>query len=135
MGRSGRAAAPAVSERLAACPLPFHVVVLGLGSDGHTLSWIPEAAGLETGLTPTGPLTAAITAHPSAVTGPHTERLTLTRTAFEGARFMAFLIHGQEKAGVLAEAQLPGSVTAMSVQALIRDPEINLQAYAAPTPA
>jgi|TARA_R110000868_G_scaffold2384_5_gene17646 6-phosphogluconolactonase len=130
-----RAAAPAVSERLATCPLPFDVVVLGMGSDGHTLSWFPEASGLDAALEAQGPLAAPISAHPSAVTGAHPERLTLTRAALEGARFVALLIHGQEKASVLAEAQSPGAVTAMPVRALIRDPAIDLQVYAAPAPA
>jgi 6-phosphogluconolactonase len=129
-----RDAAQPVSKGLLNCPLPFDVVVLGMGNDGHTLSWFPDAMGLEAALEPDGPLAAAITARPSAVTGPHTERLTLTRAALERAGLVALLIHGDQKRAVLEHARAPGPVWAMPIRALIRDASLKLCVYSVPSP-
>ena len=122
-------AAMAVSDRLAHVVTPFDAVVLGMGADGHTLSWFPEASGLSQALSAEAPLACAVTAIRSEVTGRFTERMTLTRAALHGARFLALLISGEEKRAAWRVASGPGPVEAMPVRALMRDPTLDLQTY------
>ena len=87
---------------------PFDVVVLGMGADGHTASFFPDAAELETLLDPhTQRLVAAVNA-PSA----GEPRLTLTLPPIASARFLALHIEGAEKktaldAALAAKSRLP----------------------------
>ncbi|MCH8491053.1 MAG: 6-phosphogluconolactonase, partial [Oceanicaulis sp.] len=64
----------ATETRLAALPWPADCAVLGMGDDGHTLSWFPHAQGLDAALAEDGAIAAAIAARPSPVTGSLTER-------------------------------------------------------------
>lgn len=134
VGLKTPAASPAeglaeIQDRLHGAPLPFDAVVLGMGADGHTLSWFPEAEGLDAALDPSGELAAAVTAQRSDITGPFTDRATLTLAALQGAKFCALLISGEDKRRVWRDAAGPGRVNAMPVRALMRDPGLDLQTY------
>lgn len=118
-----------IEDRLSGAPWPFDAVVLGMGGDGHTLSWFPDAEGLDAALDPEGALAAAVTAQRSDVTGPFTERATLTLAALQGAKFCALLISGEDKRSVWRAAAGPGRVNTMPVRALMRDPGLDLQTY------
>ena len=111
---------------------PFDAVLLGMGTDGHTASWFPHAQGLEGALSQTGTRVAAIEANRSEITGPFTQRVTLTRLALAGAREIHVLLSGADKREAWDEAMGPGEIEDMPIRALLRDPEIALRAHWAP---
>jgi len=84
---------------------PLEVVVLGMGNDGHTASFFPDARELD----------ALLDADSAALVLPvHAEsagedRLTLTLPVITSARFIALHIEGAEKVATLEKALAPGS--------------------------
>ena len=69
----------------------FDVVLLGLGENGHTASLFPNTAALSETLAWVAPVTE----------GVPQPRLTLTYPAIACSKFVAFLVAGAGKAGVL----------------------------------
>ncbi len=101
-------AADTAGERLSRLPLPLDAVVLGMGTDGHTASFFPDAGNLESLLDPSA---EAIVMPVHAASGGE-PRLTLTLARIVEAGFVALHIEGAEKRRVLeaaleAEAHLP----------------------------
>jgi 6-phosphogluconolactonase len=78
-------------------------VVLGMGTDGHTASFFPDAANLDALLDTEQPR-RVVAAHAPSAGEP---RLTLTLPVLTGARFLALHIEGQEKKAVLEAALAP----------------------------
>ena len=103
-------------QKLYKVPLPFDVLILGMGGDGHTASLFPGAEKLslatdmDLGQTCMGiaPLTA-----------PH-ERMTLTLPAILDSRQIFLHITGQEKNDVLQKAQAEGPVEEMPIRYILR---------------
>ncbi len=85
---------------LGAVPLPLDCVVLGMGGDGHTASWFPEASNLAELIDPANPAPLGIC---DPVTAPH-QRITLTLPLVLAAGEIILHITGEEKRAVLAEA-------------------------------
>ena len=96
---------------------PAHVIdvlILGMGTDGHTLSWFPNAKGLTAATDPKNPLAVApIEAAKSKVTGKITERMTLTYPAVAGARYILLLLSGDRKKTVFEANDPAHPVTLM----------------------
>lgn len=88
---------------LALLGLTLDAVVLGMGTDGHTASFFPDAANLDA-LLDTGQPRRVVAAHSPSAGEP---RLTLTLPVLTGARFLALHIEGQEKKAVLEAALAP----------------------------
>ena len=87
-------------EKLAAVHSPFTVVVLGMGSDGHTASWFPQAENLQQLLsTESGERLMAV----EPVTAPH-QRITLTLPAVCDSLEIALHITGEDKRAVFESA-------------------------------
>ena len=96
---------------------PAHVIdvlILGMGQDGHTLSWFANAKGLDAALDPAATLSvAAIKAQKSKVTGEITERMTLTYPAVARARSILLLMSGDRKKSVFEAANPAHPVSSM----------------------
>lgn len=104
------AAAGAAARALARLPLPLDVAILGMGTDGHTASFFPDAGNLGALLDPASPELVLPVHAPSA----GEPRLTLSLPRLLEARFVALHIEGQEKQTVLDEALRPGSTLPIS---------------------
>ena len=105
-----------VETRLATVPRPLDVVVLGMGTDGHTASFFPGGDRLAEALDPAGHRTALPMRAPDA--GEPRITLTLPLIAEAGAVYLH--IEGRDKAAVLALAQQAGPVEAMPLRAVLR---------------
>ncbi len=103
----GKSAAEAVEQRaaeFAEIKLPLDVVILGMGADGHSLSWFPEADGLIEATDPSNDkLIAAVMANRSEVTGDELERMTLTYKAVANAKNVILMITGEDKLKVFED--------------------------------
>lgn len=77
--------------------MPFDVVMLGMGEDGHIASLIPGDPGLEEALT-TADLLRTV---PAGLGNPPLARITLTLSALLNARAIFLLIAGEAKREVI----------------------------------
>lgn len=114
-------------------PRPYDVCVLGMGNDGHTASFFPYAEGLDEALDPkSDKLCKAVTAKQSAVTGAHTERMTLTLAAILQAKEIKLLITGEEKLKVYRQALLGDDEHEMPVRSILKQGLKPVTVYWAP---
>ena len=97
-------AAKADTDALAGLKLPFDVVVLGMGADGHTASFFPGGNNLEAALDKTA-APAIITMEAEGAGEP---RLTFNFTALADARLLVLHIEGVEKKAVIDKALMQG---------------------------
>lgn len=91
-------------KNLAHVPRPFTSVILGMGGDGHSASWFPQAENLQTMLDPDADIDLAAV---DPVTAPH-QRITLTLSAVLDCRQLHLEIAGSEKRQVLQSALANG---------------------------
>jgi 6-phosphogluconolactonase len=122
---SAEAAAERADAEIDRIGLPLDAVVLGMGPDGHTASFFPDATTLPE-------LLAA--KNTSLVSAVHTvegleERITLTMPPIIGAGFLALHIEGDEKRKVLASV-LGGKK--LPIGAVIENAERPVQVFWAP---
>lgn len=106
--------------------LPLDAVVLGMGTDGHTASFFPDADTLSALLDPAAKANV-LPAHTQSGVEP---RLTLTLARIVEAGFVALHIEGQEKRAVL-EAAL-GAQKHLPVRAVFDHATTPIEIYWAP---
>ncbi|MCP4126962.1 MAG: 6-phosphogluconolactonase [Gammaproteobacteria bacterium] len=94
----GAEQAAAHYQEIVADALPFDLVLLGMGEDGHTASLFPDQSA------PDGQLVCAVHNAPK----PPPERVTLTQKALVSSRKILFLITGETKRSAV-NAWLNGS--------------------------
>jgi 6-phosphogluconolactonase len=80
--------------------MPFDLVMLGMGEDGHIASLIPGDPGLEDGLNTVELLRDV----PAGLGSPPLARITLTLTAILNSRAIFLLIAGEPKREVISRA-------------------------------
>jgi len=98
-----------VEARLNDFATPFDVCVMGMGTDGHTASWFPNASGLNEALSSENNNTLCyVNAVGCCVAGDHTDRISLTLSAVLAARHILLFIPGEQKRAVFdAAAEKP----------------------------
>jgi len=99
---------------------PASMVLLGMGTDGHTASWFPGAANLKDAMSNSEQVLVAIDAAGCAVAGEITDRLTLTRHAIGQSKEGVLMIFGEEKRGVLLKA-MSAPVEEAPIRAAVED--------------
>lgn len=109
------AAASSLQEQIRSEFIPFDVVVLGMGSDGHTASLFPSRPELAELLRPDSEVLCGVAEAP---TEPAT-RLTLSLSAIASAAHCYLHIEGSEKLNVYQNALSGDDFTAMPIRALI----------------
>ena len=102
-------------QQLQTIPMPFDVVILGMGGDGHTASLFPGAQKLKAA---TNMLSDTICMGIAPLTAPH-ERMTLTLPAILNSRHMILHITGQEKKNVLENAQKDGPLEEFPIRFIL----------------
>jgi len=107
-------------------PMPMDVVVLGMGTDGHTASFFPDAKNLQSALSNPGPAIA--------ISAPKTQeqRITLTLPVILQAKNLFLHIEGEEKQQSLQMARSGNDINEMPVRSVLEQKQTNLKIYWCP---
>ncbi len=125
---SAEEAARIASADTASLGHPFDVVILGMGTDGHTASFFPGGSRLAEAIsaaTPRGVITME-------AAGAGETRLTFTFTSLQDARLLVLHIEGEGKKDVLAAAEADGLEADMPIRAVLRRAATPVDIYWAP---
>lgn len=108
--------------------LPFDVITLGMGTDGHTASFFPEGDNLDAATSPNA------TSYFISMQAPGADepRITMTLPVIASASNLFLHIEGDEKRKVFEQACLDGPVNALPIRHVLRHPQVKLHVYWAP---
>ncbi len=125
---SARAGEDSCTAALSSIPLPFDVLILGMGNDGHTASLFPGADRLSEAVAlDSGKLCMAI----SPPVTPH-ERMSLTLPAILNAREIILHISGKEKQATYTKACLHEPAEEMPIRYILTQAQAPVTVYWAP---
>ncbi|MGY6709375.1 MAG: 6-phosphogluconolactonase [Rhizobiaceae bacterium] len=113
---------------LARLPAPLDVVVLGMGTDGHTASFFADAEGFDLLTAPACPVPLL----PVKARSAGEPRLTLTLPVLAQARDLVLHIEGAEKEMVLARALAGAAASELPIRAILDHTVAPLQIFHAP---
>lgn len=114
---------PRCEAMLRSLPLPFDIVLLGMGDDGHTASLFPRAPELAHGLA-----TDALCVAATATAAPR-ERMTLTLAGLLQSRLLILQLGGEAKRAVYRQALADGPVEDMPIRAIIRQDQVPVEVW------
>jgi 6-phosphogluconolactonase len=117
-----------VTARIAALPLPFAAVVLGMGDDGHTASFFPGGDRLAQALDPAAGQLLETMRAPAA----GEPRITLTLPVLLAADTLCLHTEGAGKQRVLEAALVCGPVEAMPIRAVLTRSERPVEIFWCP---
>ncbi len=106
-------------------PLPFDVLILGLGSDGHTASLFPGAENLASA---TDMQSDNLCMEILPLTAPH-ERMTLTLPTILSASQIILHITGQNKREVLDRARQHGPLEELPIRFILKQNSTPFSVY------
>lgn len=105
-------------RKLARIPQPVDVIILGMGSDGHTASLFPDTEGLALAMDRNRSARCCVMRPPHA---PHT-RISLTSKMLFAAPSRILHICGQDKLATLEQALLADDLETMPIRAFLQAP-------------
>lgn len=117
-----------LEQTLAVLPDEIDAVILGMGEDGHTASFFPNAPELSAAIDPLGSQACMGVTPPVA---PHL-RMTLTLPRLLASRQIFLHLCGEGKTPVLNEALGEGATEDMPVRSVLRQDKTPVDIYWAP---
>lgn len=108
--------------------LPFDVITLGMGTDGHTASFFPGGDNLASA---TNPKIENLFL-PMLAPGAQEPRITMTLPPIVSAKTLILHIEGDEKRQVYEKALEDGPADELPIRHILRHPDVELQVYWAP---
>lgn len=127
-GQSAQQGATSLGAQFAAMRKPYTVVILGMGTDGHTASFFPEGDQLAKAID----LQNQNTFEAIEAPGAGEPRITFTLPQLVQSGFLALHIEGAEKQDVLKTAVGDGDVAEMPIRAILRQTLKELNIYWCP---
>jgi 6-phosphogluconolactonase len=127
-GYDAAAVAEMASHKIDALALPFDVVVLGMGTDGHTASFFPGGTTLAA-VTDPGCSQSVLSIEAPGAGEP---RLTLTLPRIVEAGLVVLHIEGDAKKAVLVRALETGPETELPIRYVLRHARTPVEIYWAP---
>ena len=115
-------------RRLLSVGLPFDVLVLGMGADGHTASLFPGSDNLEEA-TDLSLKRLCIAIRPN---NANHERMSLTMCALLNSRHIFLHITGQQKRAVFEQVIKPGRPEEMPIRFILSHTKMPVRVYWAP---
>ncbi|MEE9375469.1 MAG: 6-phosphogluconolactonase [Rhizobiaceae bacterium] len=108
--------------------LPFDVLVLGMGVDGHTASFFPGATNLTKACDPNAEVLFQAITEPTS----NEPRITMTLPVIASAKYLVLHIEGSEKREVFEKAMADGDADELPIRHVLRHHDAKLQVYWAP---
>lgn len=127
-GKSANEGIAELTTKFSAMAQPISVVILGMGTDGHTASFFPGGDNLSQAIDMSND--AMFSSMRAAGAGE--ERITFTLKALLNTAMLALHIEGDEKAKVLEDALGEGETEEMPIRAVLRQEKTPLNIYWCP---